>query len=78
MPDPLAKQAFKLVKAELDRATVTHGVFPTIQHGYGVIKEEFREFEDEVFRREVDRDALVEEATQLAAMAIRFLIDVAL
>ena len=78
MKDPRAKQAFRLVKAELERATAKHGAMPTAHHGYGVIKEEFREFEDEVFKREIDRDALAEEATQLAAMAIRFLIDVAL
>lgn len=66
-------QAFALVNEELDRATKKFGEFVSIHEGLGIIREEYREFEDAVFW--ATRREQMNEATQLAAMALRFLID---
>lgn len=66
------------VSNELLRATQMHGPMVSAHEGYAVILEEVRELEREVFvkRQSRSREIMRSEATQLAAMAIRFLIDV--
>lgn len=67
---------------ELKRATRLHGPMASPHEAYGVIKEEFEEFWDEVKRCKhwrTDRDArdkMAQEAVQLAAMAMRFVLDI--
>lgn len=63
------------VMEELARATAKHGPYPTIHHGVGVIDEEYIEFKTEAYRQKVDGAALRKECIQLAATAIRFLLD---
>jgi NTP pyrophosphatase (non-canonical NTP hydrolase) len=67
------EQALADVAAELDRATAKYGPFHSAHEGYGVIMEEVNEFEDAI--RGKDFANLREEATQCAAMFVRFLID---
>jgi len=69
--------AFALVKIELSEATSKFGKFASQHEGIAVIREEYLELEKEVFKKqsEYDHNQLKKEATQLAAMAIRFLID---
>ncbi len=49
--------------------------FNSPHEGYGVIKEEFDELWIEIMKKHPDPVKLREEATQLAAMALRFLVD---
>lgn len=74
MNDPaiLVNHIFK----ELDRARRMHPDFPTMMHGYAVLQEEVEELWEEVKR---DRPMLArDEAIQVAAMAIRFILDLGL
>jgi hypothetical protein len=63
---------------ELDRARGLHGRFASAHEGYGVITEEWRELETEVFKRKSQRDQskLRHEAIQLAAAALKFASDI--
>ena len=61
------------VIAELDKASATHGPFPTALHGLAVLEEEVDEFKYEV--RHGTKERRYAEAIQVSAMAIRFLID---
>lgn len=62
-----------LVLAELDRATAKFGTFNSGHEGYAIIKEEVDELWNEIKANNPNRAR--EEAIQVAAMAIRFLID---
>lgn len=64
----------QLVYLELERATEKFGPFYSAMEGQAIIAEEFDEFTKAVRHEGVNRAR--EEAVQLAAMAIRFLIDV--
>ena len=63
---------------ELLSAIQKHPSMRSAHEGYGILKEEFRELEDEVFKRQGGRDieAMRAEAIQVAAMAIRFVADI--
>lgn len=68
--------------AELRRGDAIHGrgiTWPTnsVSHeAYGVLLEEVDELWDEVKKRVIDRKAMRKEAIQVAAMAIRFVMNV--
>lgn len=58
---------------ELKRATEQHGPFNSPHEGYGVIAEEFDEMWDDIKN---NRNAQArEEAIQVAAMCLRYLLD---
>lgn len=65
---------------ELRSATRAFGPFASGHEGIAVIREEYKELEREVFHGPKDKTArrcrMREEATQLAAMALRFMVDV--
>jgi hypothetical protein len=61
------------VRRELARAMAKFGSFASAHEGYAVLLEEVREFEREVFWGTPARQR--EEAIQVAAMALRFLVD---
>lgn len=61
------------IDAEIDRATAKHGPFGTAHHGYAVILEELDEAWDEIKANNNARTR--EEMVQVAACAIRYLID---
>lgn len=69
--------AVAIVREEVERATSKFGSFHSAHEGYAVILEELDELKREVFKYFEDRDPriLVKESTQVAAMSIRFLID---
>jgi hypothetical protein len=69
-------QAVKMASAELESATKKFGPFNSYHEGYAVIKEEFEELWDEIKKRDRDQYKLRLEAIQLAAMALRFLVDI--
>jgi len=66
-------EAFLFVKAELNSATEKFGPFNSTHEAYGVMKEEFDEFWDAIKKNDITEAK--EESIQIAAMAIRFLID---
>lgn len=71
--------ALNAVAIEYGNATQHHGPFHSAHEGYAVIKEELDELWDEIKLKSSERNPvnLREEAVQVAAMAIRFLVDIA-
>lgn len=69
--------AVEKVVRELDRACRTHHTFNSSHEGYAVIKEEFEELWDEIKnnKQEDTKARQTKEAIQVAAMALRFLVD---
>ena len=63
-----------LVYAELYVATQRYGTFNSYHEGYAVIREEVDELWDEI-KGVQDIDEMKKEAIQIAAMAIRFIMD---
>jgi hypothetical protein len=72
------KQLLIDIRIEYEQASDKHSPFHSAHEGIAVIQEEFEELKAEVFKKEEERSLPVmrEEATQLAAMSLRFLIDV--
>ena len=66
--------AFTLVKHELHKANNKFGPMASAHEGIAVIREEYLELEHEVFHGNPER--MIDEAIQLAAMAMRFLVDI--
>ncbi len=67
-------EAFEAVEIELAKAHTKFPAFNSSHEGYGIIKEEFDELWDEIKANRPNRAK--EEAIQVAAMAIRYLIDI--
>ena len=70
--------ALRLIKEEHARAIEKFGAFHNAHEGWGVIREDYLELEDEIRRKQkdYDLDKMRKEAIQLGAMALRFIIDV--
>lgn len=68
--------ALHQVETELVRAVSKFPAMQSAHEGWAVIKEELDELWDEVKKKEPSRSNMAHEATQVAAMAIRFLMDV--
>lgn len=66
------------VLSELSNACKKHAAFNSAHEGWAVIKEEVDELWEEVRKRREIRDvkSMEDEAIQIAAMAIRFMLDV--
>ncbi len=71
-------QAVCLVFNELEDATEKYGAFASGHEGYAIIKEELEELWEEVKNHQKDgaTGPLTDEAVQVAAMSLRFLMDV--
>lgn len=67
--------ALGLVLEELRRARETHPKFNSAHEGLAVIYEEFDELKLEVWKRNTDILNMRLETVQLAAMAVRFLLE---
>jgi len=63
------------VKNELTRAIDLFETFHSAHEGYGVLLEEVDELWD-IVKINGDNEAMIEEAIQVAAMAVRFVLDV--
>lgn len=68
-------KAEALVSEELTRALTKHRSMASSHEGYAVILEEVDELWDEIKRQNPDVQHLAKEAAQVAAMGLRFLID---
>lgn len=62
------------VGSEVERATALHPRFNSSHEGFAVLKEEVDELWDAIKKNDITHAR--EEAVQVAAMAIRFLLDV--
>ena len=62
------------VEDEVLRATAIHGPMRSAHEGHSIIQEEFEEMWDEIKKNDLTKAR--EECVQLAAMAVRFLVDV--
>lgn len=72
------EEALAEVLEEYTRATGLHGSFTSSHEGWAVLKEEVDELWDEVKKKSNARNqqTMQKEATQVAAMALRFLRDI--
>jgi hypothetical protein len=74
--DEKIANALELVRLELVRATEKHpGPFNSAHEGYAVLKEEVDELWDEV--KANNRELQIAEVTQVGAMALRYILDLA-
>lgn len=73
-----AEDGIRLIIREYGRACEMNGPFHSAHEGYAVILEELDELWEQVRLRDRDRDldCMCREAVQIAAMALRFLVDV--
>lgn len=67
-----------LIIDEFEKATSMYPEFASAHEGLAVLWEEFEELKQEVFKNPKNRDykTMRKEAIQVAAMAIRFIVDV--
>jgi hypothetical protein len=66
------------VMAEYNRAVEMNGPFASAHEGYAILLEEMDELKEEVWKKPKNRskEKMREEATQVAAMANRFIFDI--
>ena len=69
------EMALEIVREELACANQGFGCFASSHEGYAIIKEELDELWEAIKDKELGASAQEIEARQVAAMAIRFLID---
>jgi hypothetical protein len=77
LKDAKVEKALDEVDEELAEATENYPPMRNYHEGYAVILEELDELWDEIKKRPTERDAksLRNEARQVAAMALRFMVD---
>lgn len=68
-------QALRIVEDEFHSASDKFGSFHSPHEGYAIIKEELDELWDAIKDKELGMPEQAVEARQVAAMAIRFLVD---
>ena len=65
-----------IVESEVECACSKHKSMNSAHEGYAVILEELDELWEEIKKKHPEKSRLKEEAIQVAAMAVRFVIDV--
>jgi len=72
------EDALRLIQTEYQSAISNYPPFASAHEGYAVLLEEVMELQAEVFKNHKTRDytAIKKESVQVAAMALRMLIDV--
>lgn len=77
-PEEALEEALALVKQEVERAQFLFPTFSSAHEGYAILLEEVEELWEEVkFNKSPLRSTrLRDEAVQVAAMAIRFILDI--
>lgn len=76
IPSNTTEAVIYLLRAELERATATHGPMVSPHEGYAVLKEEVDELWDRIKRDDGRSEGAVHEAIQIAAMGLRYVLDV--
>ena len=69
------ERALALVREEFVIASGKFGPLASYHEGYAIIKEELDELWEAIKDKKADRAHIAREAEQVAAMAIRFLVD---
>jgi hypothetical protein len=74
------EDAIVMVREEHRIAVFQHAPFHSAHEGIAVIEEEFDELKDEIWKKRERRDPskLLKEAAHLAAMGLRFMVDIAM
>lgn len=67
-------EALDIIEVEYQKATSKFGKFNSAHEGYAVLKEELDELWDDI-KSNKHPESLAHEAKQVAAMALRFLVD---
>lgn len=72
-PDLRLKDILRDIEREIERASIEHAPYSSAHEAYGVLAEEFREFESEVFKKAAERskDRMRAELVQVACVAVR-------
>lgn len=72
------REALEIVAVELEEAMSKHAPLNSAHEGWAVIAEEVDELWDEVKKKRADRnrEKMHAEAKQIAAMAVRFMLEV--
>jgi len=75
-----AAKAMDMILKEYSEASNQYGAFSSAHEGYAVLQEEVEELWDEVKKKPSARskEAMLSEAGQVAAMAMRFMVDICL
>lgn len=68
----------KLVEQEIERSRRNHGNMHSAHEGLGILEEEFWELKLEVFKKHHDREAMLSELVQVAAMCAKMAEDIGL
>jgi len=70
-------RAMNAILEEFSSASLKYGKFNSAHEGYAILLEEVDELWDEVKKKSSQRDgkAMTQEAMQVAAMAMRFMVD---
>ena len=68
------QRALELISAEFDRATAKFGSFNSAHEGYAILLEEVDELWDYIKKNHIANS--LDEAVQVGAMALRYLIDI--
>jgi len=76
---PQLLEALRMISDEVERSQSIYGSFTSAHEGYAVLLEEVDELKAEVWKSSRKRDygAMTEEACQVAAMAVRLMIEIA-
>lgn len=74
---PQLLEALRAVSDEALRAQSIYGAFTSAHEGYAVLLEEVDELKAEVWKHQRDYDAMRKEAVQIAAMAVRIVLEIA-
>ena len=67
--------ALILIESEYNRASQKYPPFASPHEGIAILEEEFIELRNEVFTRYRTPERLINESVQVAAMALRFMVD---
>ena len=62
----------KFVEHTLSDARKDHGPMKSFHEGFAIIMEEFEEFKQEVFRKNINKEAMLIELASVSAMCQRF------
>jgi len=68
----------KLVEEELSKSRQQHGNIHSAHEGLGIIEEEFWEVKLEIFKKKIDKQLLLKELVQVAAMCNKLAEDIKL
>ncbi len=70
--------ALTIVENALDEAMAEHAPMNSAHEGKATIEEEFDELWDEIKEKYPDMEKMLKEASHVAAMAVRFMVEVCL